>query len=93
VVREFHSDSPQKRYIHRITLFIHILSLTKRQFVVNHRYLVLQETEKLDRSLIDHHLGLLCFYENTKRGNFLWAQHFDRRCVLTHLSSNVGISV
>ena len=35
----------------------------KQQFVVNHRYTVLQEAEKVDRSVIDQHLSMVCLYD------------------------------
>jgi len=35
----------------------------KQQFVVNHRYTVLQETEEVDRSVIDEHISMVCFYD------------------------------
>jgi hypothetical protein len=66
--------------------------LMKRWFVVTHRCWIVQETEKLDRSLIDKHWSVLWFYKNIRRNNFLWTQHFDRRCVFTLLSSSAGIS-
>jgi len=53
----------------------------KQKLVIIYRHTVLQETEKLDQSLIDQHLGMLCFYGNTRRSNFLWTQHFDWRLV------------
>ena len=39
----------------------------KQQFVVTHRYTVLLETKKFDRSLADQHLSTLGFYENISR--------------------------
>ena len=35
----------------------------------------------------------LYFYENKRTRHFFWTQHFDRRCVLTQLSSHPGISL
>jgi len=35
----------------------------KQQSVVNHRYTVLQERGKVDRSAKDQNLSMLCFYD------------------------------
>jgi hypothetical protein len=35
----------------------------KQQFVVNHRYTVLQETEKFDVSAVDQNLSMFCLYD------------------------------
>jgi hypothetical protein len=57
------------------------LSRLKQQFGLTHRYTILQGTEKkIDRSSVDRHVSMLCFYENIRTGNFLWKQHFGR-CV------------
>lgn len=32
--------------------------------------------KKLDRSLIDKHLNMLCFYKNTRRSNLVWDTTF-----------------
>ena len=45
------------------------------------------------RSSTDQHLINLHFHENIRTGNFLWTQHFDRRCVVTEMSRASGISV
>ena len=37
--------------------------------------------KELDRSLMDQHLNMLCFYGSIGKNNCLWAQHFDRRCI------------
>jgi len=53
--------------------FIHhedYVPLMKQQFVLTHRYTVLQETEELDRSSVDQHLSMLCFYEHIRTRNF-----------------------
>ena len=47
-----------------IAFVLRNISFTKRQFVVNHRYTVLQETEKnYTHHLTDQHISMLCFYE------------------------------
>jgi len=40
-----------------------VILLMKQQSVVPHRYTILQETEKLYRSLIDQRLSMLCFFK------------------------------
>jgi hypothetical protein len=60
------------------------ISFLKQQVIVTHQRTVLREREnKLDKSLTYHHLGMLCFYKSvaSRIGYFLWAQHFDSRCV------------
>jgi hypothetical protein len=46
------------------------ISFMKQQFFMGHRYTILQETEILDRSLIDQHVSMLCFYENVRASSF-----------------------
>jgi len=33
------------------------------------------------KGLIDPYVRILRFYENIRRNNFLWAHHFERKCV------------
>jgi hypothetical protein len=58
----------------------------KQQFVVTHRYTVLQETEQIrDMSFIDQHLNMSGFYENIIIF-FGWGiQNSERRYVVTCL--------
>jgi hypothetical protein len=39
------------------------------------------DRKKHDISLTDQQLSTLCFYGNIRGSNFMWAQHFDIRCV------------
>jgi hypothetical protein len=50
--------------------------------------------DKLDESSKDERLHMLRFRKiEGKAIFFLWTQHFDRRCVVTQLSSKAGIVV
>ena len=43
------------------------IPLSKEQFVITHRHIILQESKKkLDRSSTDQHLSMFRFYENIK---------------------------
>jgi hypothetical protein len=53
------------------------------------------DRKKLDRSLIDQHLGMLRFYGNIRRSEIFVCANtiFADGVFLTQMSSNVGISV
>jgi hypothetical protein len=58
----------------------------KQQFVVTHRYTILQETQKTWTILNRPTLKRVVFIRTYKDKNFcLWTQHFDRRCVCNYL--------
>jgi len=43
----------------------------KQQFLITHRYTVLQQTEKLKRTARDRHFSKLCFHGNIRSRNFV----------------------
>jgi hypothetical protein len=42
----------------------------KQQIVVTHRYTVLKEREKIDRSIINQHVGIWCFLRKYEKQFF-----------------------
>lgn len=65
------------------------MALMKMQFVLTHRYTVLEQTQKkLDRSVIDQHLNTSYFYEDIRRSNFLWIKILTEGVFVTQLASN-----
>jgi hypothetical protein len=65
------------------------------QFVVTNRYTLLQEREKnLTTSSIDQQVGMLCFLRKYKEKQFFGGHKIlAETVILTHLSSNAGISI
>jgi len=60
------------------------------EFVVTHRYTLLQQIE-LDRPSTDQHLSMLCFYQNIWTSNFC-GYILTEGVFVTEVSSNAGIS-
>jgi hypothetical protein len=68
------------------------ISLVKEKFVLTHRYTVSQETEKLDRCLINQYLSTSGFYKNIKRSNiFVDTRFLTEGVFVTQLSRNEEI--
>jgi len=49
--------------------------------------------KKLDWSSADQHLSIICFCENIRTSNFVFDNVFTEGVFVTHLFSDVGISV
>jgi hypothetical protein len=69
------------------------IRLKAEKFIVTHRHTVLQETELTWQIINRSHLSVFCFYENIKRSSFCGHNILIEGVFVTHLSSNVGISV
>jgi len=63
--------------------------LMKQKSVIPHWYTIFHETEKLDRSLIDQCLGMLCFFKKMLGE----AISLTKGVFVTQLSSNARISI
>ena len=81
------------RFIIFYVMMIRLLKFMKEQFVVTHRYTILQVL-KLDRSLIDKYLSMLGFMKIKGQEKFIFCGHkiFTEGVFVTQLFSNAGIS-
>jgi hypothetical protein len=82
------------RFIIFYAMMIRLLTFMKEQFVVTHRYTILQ-VQKLDRSLIDKYLSMLGFLRIEERANFcFFCGHkiLTEGVFVTQVFSNAGIS-
>ena len=58
------------------------ISFMKQQFVLSHRYTILQKKRKLDRSSVDKQLSILRFHENVRTRNvFVDTTFWHRVCL------------
>jgi hypothetical protein len=76
-------------------LYFHVnfyIPLVKQQFVLTHRYAVLQETEKLDQSAVDQTLKHVMFLQKYKNKKHCGHKTCWQNVFVTQLSSNAGIS-
>jgi hypothetical protein len=71
----------------------HTKSLMKKQFIITHQHTILQEGKKLDISLTDQYMNMLCFYKTIQGKQFFCGHNILTSLPATHLSRKVGILV